>query len=102
MIPKYNTALDVVLSAIEQRKLNFDRDEFKGLLLERVCQELECDDKPKTQENITTKMVRYATDFLMVLDDIYFVYDKDLWLDKDASGCYWITDYPPKRTNDCK
>ena len=97
MIPRHSQALDFVLEGLEQRKLHFDREGFKQILFERICQEAELDCVELTNDYIKGRMCRYATDVLLELDNIYEAYDKDLWLDKDASGCYWISDYPPKK-----
>lgn len=92
MIPKHNTPLEYLLEGMVQRKLHFNEDEFRQLLFERACQEIELDDLSLKRELINTKMCRYATDVLLTLDDIYIKQDIDLYLAKDADGNYWVTD----------
>ena len=95
MIPRHFQALDYLLEGLEQRKLHFDREEFKGLLFERVYDEACLDKINLTNDYIKGRMCKYAAEVLFTLDEIYEMYDKDLWLDKDINGCYWISDHPP-------
>lgn len=93
MIPRKSHPLDYLIEGLVQRKLHFEEEDFKGLLFERACQELEVEGNALERNAISTKMCRYAADVLLTMDDIYQDYDRDVWLKKDDTGCYWVSDH---------
>jgi len=97
MIPNELNPLEIILKGLEQRKLHFDKTQLSSILFDRAYTELELDgvNHPFTKEQLDYKIVRYATDILVELDDIYRKQDIDLYLELDADGNYYITNTPP-------
>jgi hypothetical protein len=84
--------LEILIQGIHQRKIDFDDEQLKKLWFDHACLELEIDGMELNRENISYKMCRYATDTLIIADEIYKQYDRSFAIDYDADGNYWIKD----------
>ena len=84
--------LEILLLGIHERKVDFQDEELKQIFFERAVQDLEYSGLPQNRENINQRMCRYATDVLLIADDIYRKYDKSLIMMYDADKNYWITE----------
>lgn len=84
--------LEILLIELHERKIDFNDEQLKKIWFDQACLDLEYSALPETQENIQQRMCRYATDVLMVADELYKKYDRNFKMGYDADGNYWITD----------